>query len=177
MPEIERLSERYLANFKEAVNSDQNPVKYLAIDPGKANGLCGYDVKYYMVFMLTVHEEDIVTVLNLFEKVDTCITEGYRVFPHKAKQHVYSDLATPRVIGRVEYWAETNKVKLVKQASSIKPTGYAWAGLKPPPKSDPHNHVMDANIHFIYWAVKNGKIKAAQLLKTNFGKKIEGTTF
>lgn len=169
----QELSETYMANFKEVVNSDHNPVKYLAIDPGKSNGICGYDAKYYMVFMLTIKEEDVVTFLNLFEQIETCIIESYRIFPQKARQHIYSDLATPRVIGRVEGWAATNKIELIKQPSRIKTTGYAWAGIKPPPKSDPTNHVMDANVHFIYWAVTHGKINAAHLLKPTT---VEGNT-
>lgn len=151
--------------IKDAVNNEQNPVTYLAIDPGKANGICGYDEKYYLIFMYTIQSSDIVDFLDIFEHVQKCIYEDYLLYPNKIKQQVYSDMETPRVIGRIESWAQRKKVALIKQGASIKTTGYAWIGKKPLPKSNPKNHELDAHVHFMYWAVKNNKINAADLLK------------
>lgn len=161
----EPITDEQLASLAEAVNADMNPVKYLAIDPGKANGVCGYDAKFHLVFMYTIREEDMVKFLEVFKRVETCITESFLLFPTKTKDQIYSDMETSRVIGRVEGWAARAKVKLVMQPSSIKKTGYAWIGKKPLPKSNPKNHKMDAHVHFMFWAVKNGKINAADLLR------------
>jgi hypothetical protein len=158
------MNSETIERIKEAANKDENPVKYLSIDPGKSNGICGYDVKYYLMFMLTLPADNITKFLHQFDKVDICILEDYKLFPNKAQQQVYSDMETSRVIGRVETWAELKDVKLIKQPSSIKPTGYAWIGEKPLPKSNPSNHSLDAHVHFIYWAVKNGKMDARKLL-------------
>lgn len=163
MTDVQRLTGDQLEHLKTAVNAPENPIKYLSIDPGKSNGVCGYDVKFYLQFMSVVHADDMVRYLAQFRCVHTCIVEGYRVFPNKAKQHIYSDLETPRVIGRVEAWAETNAVELEKQPSTIKTTGYKWVGQKPLAKTNPQNHPMDAHIHFIYWAVVHGHIKPEEL--------------
>lgn len=160
----ERLSPEYLSHLNTTVNNEQNPVMYLGIDPGRANGICGYDAKYYLQFMLTVHADDMVMFLNQFQHIATCVIEGYRVYPHKLRQHIYSDLETSRVIGRVEGWATRGKITLVVQGADIKSIGYKWIGKKPLPKSNRKNHELDAHVHFMYWAVKNGRIPAHSLV-------------
>lgn len=150
--------------FREAVNADTNPVMYLAIDPGKFNGVCGYDTKGYLQFMYVVAANDISLFLRIFQNIKTCVIESFLLFPNKAQKQIYSDMETSRVIGRVEDWAKIEEIKLVKQPPTIKVTGYKWVGKKPPPKSSNQNDPMDAHVHFIYWAVRNGVISAASLL-------------
>ncbi len=161
----QRTTPEYLKHLKEAVNADANPVISLGIDPGESNGICGYDIRNYLVFMLTIQSDDITMFLQQFEKVKNCIMEDYRVYPGKEKAHVYSNLKTTRVIGQVKTWAETHNVELIMQPASIKNTGYAWIGEKPLPKSNKMNHQLDAHVHFMYWAVKTGRINAADLMK------------
>lgn len=160
-----RLTQEYLNNFQIAVNAPENPVKFLSIDPGKTNGVCGYDAKLYVVFMMSVDANDMVQFLDVFDNLDKCIYEGYKLYPNKAREQYYSNMETPRVIGRIEAWAERKKIELIEQAATIKATGYLWIGQKPLPKSNPENHKMDAHVHFMYWAVKNRKIDAKDLLK------------
>jgi hypothetical protein len=160
----DRTTPEYLEHFKEAVNASANPVNYLGIDPGKSNGVCGYDAKYYLVFMLTIQAEDMIQFLQQFELVDTCVIEDYRIYSGKEEAHINTDVETLRVIGRVESWAEINKVKLVKQGASIKKNAYAWIGVTPPKKSDPRNHMADANVHFMHWAIKTRRVSARNLL-------------
>jgi hypothetical protein len=162
---LKQDNDRMIERMGEIVNEEINPVNYLSIDPGKANGVCGYDGKFHLLFMLTVQADEIATFVRKFTKIKKCIIEDYKVYPQKAKQHVYSDLLTPRVIGRIEQWTESNGIILVKQMASIKSTGYKWLGQRPLPKSDPKNHQMDAHVHFIYWGVRNGHIKLEELLK------------
>ena len=154
-----------IEKLKIQVNAEQNPVKYLAIDPGKFCGVCGYDDKFYLQFMYVVRSIDIVQFIYSFDHINTCVIEDYRLFPNKAMKQVYSTMETTRVLGRVEGWAEVNNITLVQQPSKIKPTGYAWIGEKPPTKSSNQNDTMDAHVHFMYWAVLNKKIKAEQLFK------------
>jgi hypothetical protein len=152
-----------LESFESSINADINPAIYLAIDPGKANGVCGYDEKYYTKFMVTVQSVDMVRFLTLFKRIELCVTEGYKLYPNKTREQIYSDMETPRVIGRIESWAEQNKVKLEMQPASIKPTGYKWIGQKPLPKSNPLNHQLDAHVHFMHWGIKAGKIPIPNL--------------
>lgn len=160
------LTQERLEHFAGVVNNEDNPVLYLGIDPGKSNGICGYDAKYYLSLMLTVPSDKMVQVMEMFEKVQKTVMENYLLYPNKMDKQIYSDMETPRVIGRVEAWAERKGVELIMQGASIKPTGYKWIGKKPLPKSNPANHELDAHVHFMYWAVKHHKINAAQLLRT-----------
>lgn len=151
--------------FEEFVNREENPVIYLAIDPGGKNGVCGYDVKAYLSFMVTVKADDMIYFLEKFHNIKKCIIEDFTLYPDKAREQIYSDMETSRVIGRVEAWSERKKIQLIKQPAKIKPTGYKWIGKKPLSKKNPQNHSMDANVHFIYWAVRNNLIKASDLLR------------
>lgn len=161
------MTDKIYLKLGHVVNQEINPVLYLAIDPGKANGVCGYDAKFYPVFMLTVPADDMVDFLEQFTAVTVCITENYLLFPSKTKSQIYSDMETPRVIGRIEGWASRHRVKLVMQAPNIKTLGYKWIGKKPLPKSNSLNHQLDAHVHGMYWAVRNGKVNAADLLRNN----------
>lgn len=159
------LTDNILTELRPLVTA----VKYLAIDPGKANGVCGYNAEYQLAFMFTIRDEDMLKFLDCFEAIEQCICENYTLYPNKAMKQVYSDMPTSRVIGRIEGWAARNKVTLTMQPASIKATGYAWIGKKPLPKSNPRNHEWDAHVHFMYWAVKNRKINASVLLQLNRG--------
>lgn len=160
-----RTTEEFLQHLKEAVNAEVNPILYMGIDPGKHNGVCIYDAKFYLMQMFTVMSDDMVIFLDQFDNITTCVIEDYRLFPNKAKQQIYSDMETSRVIGRVEAWAERGKIRLIKQPSKIKPTGYAWLGKKPLPKSNSRNHELDAHVHFMYWAIKTQRVSAQTLIR------------
>ncbi len=154
-----------LDRFAALVNNTENRITYLSIDPGKWNGACGYDSDFHLQFMYVVAADDMIQFLSAFQHVEKCIYESYRLFPNKMRQQVYSDMETPRVIGRIESWAQLSKVETIKQDPGIKITGYAWIGEKPPTKSSNKNDPMDAHVHFMYWAVRQGKIDAADLLQ------------
>jgi hypothetical protein len=156
---------RELESLALAFNEPANPIMYLGIDPGKANGVCGYDAKYYLQFMYTIPSEAMIPFLHVFTEIKTCVVENFVLYPNKAREQTYSDMETSRVIGRVETWAELKKIELVKQLATVKITGYKWLGQKPPTKSNPLNHEMDANVHFMYWAIKKGLIPARSLVK------------
>lgn len=142
-------------------------IYYLSIDPGKHNGCCGYDYDFNLVFMITIKADDIVDFLarDDLKTVRVCIVEDYKVYPNKARQHIYSNLETSRVIGRVETWCKLSNIKLIKQMAHIKATGYMYLGKKPLPKSNPRNHEFDAHAHAVYWGVVNGKLSPRQLLQ------------
>lgn len=153
-----------LDNLEVTVNSEVNPVRYLGIDPGKYNGVCGYDAKQYLQFMYVVADIDITQFIHRFKNIKTCVIEDFRLYPNKAKSQHYSKMGTSLIIGRVESWAELNNVELIKQPATIKDTGYKWIGKTPPAKSSNMNDPMDAHVHFTYWAVKKGLINPADLL-------------
>jgi len=140
-------------------------VKYLSIDPGLSNGICGYNKRGHLQFSIIIKLDELVDFLKQYKRVDTVIVEDYTIYPNKAKDHIYSDVPTSRAIGRIESWAELNDTKLIKQPAHIKSTGYKFLGKKPLPKSNPNNHWLDAHAHFTFWAVGNGLIDPRSLLK------------
>lgn len=157
-------TEANLETLKKLVNGTNRPVRYLAIDPGKKNGICGYDADCTIMLMWTVMEEDILDFVEQFDSLERCIIEDYLLFPDKAKDQIYSNMLASRVIGRIEGWAARKKIPLTKQKSAIKPTGYRFIGRKPLSKSHRLHHILDAHVHFVYWAMGRGKITAKDLL-------------
>lgn len=167
MYSFQNFTEDQIERLERFVNNDVNAVKYLALDPGKTTGACGYDKNYYLQFMYVVSEDMMVRFLNLFNYIDKCIIEDFKLYPNKAKKQIYSDFPASRVIGNVEFWTGSNGIELVKQGAHLKDTGYKFIGKKPLPKTNPMNHPMDAHVHFMYWAVTHNKINAADLLRHN----------
>lgn len=160
-----RVTEVGLRKLRSTVNAPENPVVYLGIDPGKHNGICGYDARCYLQFMYTIEEDDLAEFLDCFEKLETIVIESFKLYPNKAQKQIYSDMVASRMIGAVNNWAKLKKVPVAEQGSSIKETAYKWLGKKALPKSNPLNHQFDAHAHFIYWAICNEKMKASDLIK------------
>lgn len=159
------LTKEYLQTLDAFVNiDDDNRICYIAIDPGKSNGVCGYNAKGHLMFMTTINEKDLLKFLGVFKHIKICVTEDYKIYEHKSRQHINSDVLTLRVIGRIENWCELSDIQLVKQLPAIKATGYKWLGKKPLPKSNPANHKWDAHVHFVFWAVRNCIIHVRDLL-------------
>ncbi len=163
-----KITAEYLAHINSVVNNEQNPVTYLGIDPGNATGITGYDEKFYLQFSLTLKPEDVGVFLDNFYHLKTVVYEGFALFPNKAKQQIYSKMTTSQVIGRIKTISELRGFEVVEQQSTIKNTGYKYLGKKPLPKSNPQNHTMDAHVHFMYWAISKGKLKAC--VNPNSGK-------
>lgn len=157
LPQIEHLG--------TIVNLDQNPVRYLSIDPGKHNGVSGYDDRFYLQFMYTVNYKNMTDFLTQFSRIKVCVVEDFLLYPNKALEQRYSRMETSQVIGGINTWAKLEDVKVITQLAAIKETGYKWLGQKPPSKSNPRNHELDAHCHFTYWAVRNGHINLVDLLK------------
>jgi hypothetical protein len=157
-------TEAELENLKRVVNNEERPVRYLAIDPGKSNGICGYDGDCKIMMMWTVMEENVLDFLNQFDNLERCIIEDFLLYSNKAFEQVGSNMLTSRVIGRVEGWAARKDIPLTKQKAAIKPTGYRFIGKKPLHKQHRLHHALDAHVHFIYWAVGKGLVKAGDLL-------------
>lgn len=136
---------------------------YISIDPGEMNGICTYDEKAAITSMQVVPIDKLVNFLEELQNVHLCICEEYRVYPQKAKQHVYNKLETLRAIGRAESWCQRNSIKLIMQPASVKSIGFKYLGISEPPRSDKLSHAKVAHAHFTYWAVKNGKIDPRRL--------------
>lgn len=142
-----------------------NPdVFYLAVDPGERNGVCGYSINGRLLWMQSVNYNTLATFLEELTDVYLCVLEDYKIYPNKAKDHIYSDVIGARAIGKVENWTERHNVKVVKQGSKVLDMGFKYLGKKPPPKPDRLNDPMCAHAHFTYYAVNNGIINPKELI-------------
>ena len=136
----------------------------LALDPGEHSGWCLMDQAGNPHRMGTAKGAELYAVLEKEKDViDTIVCESYRVFSHKLNAHAQSDLKTSRMIGAVEHFSSTHKIKLVMQPPTIKKAGYGWLRITPPSKHS-ESHVYDAFAHGFYYCVRQGtaKIKTAK---------------
>jgi hypothetical protein len=140
-------------------------IKYIAIDPGETNGIAIYDDRYSLKLLQCIPYKELKPFLDQFTGIKICLCEDYIVYEHKAQAHTGSRLTTARAIGRVESWAEDNKVKLIKQAAQYYSLGFRFMEKRKPPRSDPLSHAKVAHAHFVYWAVKTGRINPKEFVK------------
>lgn len=138
---------------------------YLAIDPGETNGAARFNSEGLARELTQFPYELIVPKLCKWIKEDevtTIIVEKYFVFPHKAKDHIFSDLKTVKAIGKIEAIAEYFDVKMVLQEPNIKKSGYNFMGTKP--KATAKRHQQDALAHGIYYLVTTNVVDPVVLL-------------
>lgn len=89
--------------------------------------------------------------LNAQVVPDVVVVENFKVFPHMAHKMILNGLEVVRCIGAIEKYCHEHDVPMIEQMSSIKTTGYMWAGLK-----NRHKHEEDAYVHGLYYLIKNG---------------------
>jgi len=96
----------------------------LTLDPGQTTGVAffhGTELKE----VLQQKTPNIPSAVELFTElldrlpVDTIVIEDYHVYAWRAKQHAWSDLYTPRMIGAVEAICAQRSLPLVKQSAQI----------------------------------------------------------
>lgn len=141
---------------------------FLAIDPGETTGWATFDqhgnlldlgqIKGFELFSDWLDYE--------IEKPSLIIYEEWVTNPNVPQGG--SKQETSQVIGAIRAYARRNGIVVVAQRTSAKPVGYAFAGIKPLPKSrHSESHQYDAFAHGIYYLVKN------KITKTALQKKLE----
>jgi len=91
-------------------------MRILSIDPGETSAfvignirpaMAGRDSLCITDWGIWTGMEELAALVenNLFERLDAIVIEDYRVYPHKAQQHVGSQVYTAKVIGRIEWFA------------------------------------------------------------------------
>jgi hypothetical protein len=124
------------------------PIKVVAIDPGEVSAFARADIlafpitsplaldpkarllappdqeapygKFHLAVWGAWHgmAELVQVSSNLFKVRTHVVVEDYRVYPHKARQHIGSSVYTAREIGRIEWIAYTQKCTLSFQTAS-----------------------------------------------------------
>jgi len=130
------------------------PNRLLAIDPGETAGWAVFDNGTFGKSGEAGPEH---TMVEMYEVImdfdpDVLVVEAYRIYGWKAKQHAWSELFTPRLIGSIELTAELNDIPMHMQMAQsakgfcsdqkLRDWGFYTTG-KP--------HIRDAVRHGCYW--------------------------
>lgn len=99
---------------------------------------------------------------KLFKGLDAIVIENYRIYPHKAQQHIGSQVYTAKVIGRIEWFAFKSATfihyQMASQAKGRWPNSrmkqypvvkrfLAHPGLKG--QKEARKHILDAYRHLL----------------------------
>jgi hypothetical protein len=142
-------------------------VKYLSFDPGKTVGIAAYDSDCKLLWLQTIKNKDLDVLLLDTIDLSACshfVYEGYKIYPDKAYQHIYSDLETAQCIGKLKTVAQMKRIATVEQGAYLKRNGFKFLGISPPKKSDPTRHQLDAHAHGTYFLVSTGRLDPSRLL-------------
>ena len=141
---------------------------FLGIDPGGTTGLALVSVtdkKPTLVEVLASKDLTTIEYQWLLKKADLIITENFRLRPKNARDGSFdwSDMETPKIIGKLEMWAQLNDKTLVKQEPSIKPMGYGYCQMKYV-KGKKGLHIQDAAAHAMFYLVTKNLALPSKLL-------------
>jgi hypothetical protein len=129
--------------------------RYLAIDPGEICGWAAFDHQGHLLEMDQIPMDEMGSLLDCFPSLLWVICEDYVINPNIP--HGGSRAPTIRIIGQIQEWCRNHNTSLKIQPNRIKKIGYAWAGIKPLPKSrHAESHQRDAVAHGVYFLQKNG---------------------
>ena len=144
-------------------------MRVLAIDPGETTGVVV--VEYQDRKVRVVHAEAAaVSAASAFawlEGLDATfaptvvVTEDYRVYRHRVRQHINSDLATPRLIGAIEAWCGWRKKPLRFQMASEAKAFFTDRRLRAMNLYLSNKHVRDALRHALHYLKFRGGANGA----------------
>lgn len=124
----------------------------LAFDPGGENiGVAVFEAGNCVEQRVIKGRKDFYAWLIDQPVPDVVVVEDFKIFPHMSQKLIFNGLQVVRCIGAIEKYCYDNDVPMIEQMSSIKTTGYMWAGLK-----NRHKHEEDAYVHGLYYLIKNG---------------------
>ena len=137
--------------------------RVLAIDPGETTGYALFDgVDLDRLGQVSTGHVDtsVIPLRKLFENVepDIVVVEEYRVYAWRAKQHSWSSLHTPRLIGCIETLCEIHRKPIAMQGAGIVKQFVTNDKLKDWGfyiKGQPH--ARDATRHACYFIIFNSR--------------------
>jgi hypothetical protein len=144
--------------------------KILAIDPGKSTGWASISVENQIcklgLFGVT-KDTTLVELIPQIKEADYLVYEAWLTRPKNLQRGAFDwdPMLTPQVIGSfLTLCKALGKSEPAKQQPSIKPVGYAFAGMKYVPGKQ-GDHWQDAMAHAVFFAVKN--LSALPVRKTS----------
>lgn len=96
----------------------------LALDPGETTGTVVCSVDGHMDTFTILHHGIVSKWRGIEALIDTykptvMVAEQYRLYPQLAATQAYSTIVAARVLGAIEFIAESRGITLVEQAASI----------------------------------------------------------
>lgn len=146
------------------------PIKVLAIDPGKSTGWAEIFIedKVIKLGMFGVCKDTtLVELIPNIKEADHLVYEAWLTRPKHLQRGAFDwdPMITPQVIGSfLTLCKALEKPEPAKQQPSIKPVGYAFAGMKYQ-QGKQGTHWQDAMAHAVFYAVK--KLGALPVRKTS----------
>lgn len=137
-------------------------MKILSVDPGTATGWSIFDTNrrpLLLQFGIAKPMEKFYDLLLLgdFNDVDKVVVEDYKIRPANLSRgfdHTWNSGSTLQVIGAIQLWAREYSIGIVLQQPAIKPVAAGWTRL-PYKKGKANMHHMDAQLHGLYYLIKN----------------------
>jgi len=133
--------------------------KILGIDPGKTTGWANITLegnKIELGIFGNTKDTTLVDLIPDIKKADLVVYEAWLTRPKHLQRGAFDwdPMITPQVIGSLLTLCKAlERPEPVKQQPSIKPVGYAFAGMKYVPGKQ-GMHWQDALAHAVFYAVK-----------------------
>ena len=136
---------------------------YLAYDPGKTTGWAMFDdagesVQYGQLSLdeLVTHVDSMTTRSLTEDPLVAIIVEEFKLFGHKAKHQVGSQMEASQAIGILRVLANNTGAEFVLQPPTIKAMAVKWTQLSPKGLAHAKTHWIDAFNHGAYYLIKRG---------------------
>ena len=139
---------------------------YVSFDPGENSniGIAVFESeKGQTIWYGQIRLQDIQPNLNIIagrSKILAIICEDYRVFGHKARQHVGSRVETIQSIGVIKAFALGKHIPFVLQPSNILDIAQRLTQTKMP-RDHSISHSVSAFLHGAYYLIQQGTRKTA----------------
>lgn len=139
-------------------------IKILGVDPGKTTGWARIDVdtetqKIELGIFGETRDTTLVELIPQIKESDIITYEAWLTRPKHLQRGAFDwdPMIAPQVIGSLLTLCKTlEKPRVVKQQPSIKPVGFAMAGLDYSSKKH-QPHWKDALAHAVFYAVRSLK--------------------
>jgi hypothetical protein len=144
------------------------PVRVLAIDPGRTEGVtagsgwCYQDPNEVFKMGSTKDLEKLLIDWNLTDDpIDVLVVEEYRIIPQTINQNIGIKQVTVQNIGAAKLWARMNKIRVVEYLPTLKPTQCKATGVTPKKMQKIKEHEWDAYNHGRYFLIQSGLAPSA----------------
>jgi len=134
----------------------ENLTRVVALDPGETTGVAVFEGPRKLYEDQLTTKDVPAAAKRLAEMIDAwgakvVVCEDYRVYAWKIRQHAWSSLHTPRLIGAIELVCHVGGILLVKQSAQVAKTFCTDEKLDQWGVNSDRRHSRDAIRHACYY--------------------------